>query len=123
MIKKYSPPQINLVLIRSKNIELAADFYRVLGVVLVKEKHGNGPEHYSSCENKVVFEIYPLANEQNSMGTRIGFMLDDLDGCIIDLKKMNAMVIQEPYDSEWGRRAVISDLDGHAVEPLERTGS
>jgi catechol-2,3-dioxygenase len=40
--------RINLIVIRVSDIDRSAAFYRALGLVLVKERHGTGPEHYSA---------------------------------------------------------------------------
>jgi predicted enzyme related to lactoylglutathione lyase len=31
-------------------------------------------------------------------------------------------VISAPKDSDWGRRAVVADPDGHRIELLEKNG-
>jgi uncharacterized glyoxalase superfamily protein PhnB len=64
-----------------------------------------------------VFEIYPIGSEQQpTTSTRIGFSVDDVDTVIRLLEEVGGKVISTPKDSEWGRRAVIKDLDGHSVE-------
>ena len=50
--------RLNLVAIRSANIDRAAEFYENLGLEFEKHRHGNGPEHYSCECHEVVFEIY-----------------------------------------------------------------
>lgn len=119
-----SPPQLNLVVIRSKDIDRAARFYLEMGLLMGKHRHGSGPEHYTSSVNGSVFEIYPLENElQSTVGVRIGFRIDAVDVYLPRLKKLGAEIINKPHDSEWGRRAVIKDPDGHIVELIhEKSG-
>jgi predicted enzyme related to lactoylglutathione lyase len=111
------PPHLNLVVLRSSDIDRAASFYRMMGLLFIRHAHGSGPEHYSSTVNGLVFELYPMtAKSTPTTGTRIGFRVDSVDGVVELLSKIGAEVVTPPADSEWGRRAVVKDLDGHIVE-------
>jgi catechol 2,3-dioxygenase-like lactoylglutathione lyase family enzyme len=112
-----APPQLNLVVLRSANLERAAEFYRQMGLLFTRRAHGSGPEHYTSTVNGIVFEIYPMSGKSvATIGTRIGFKIDSVDAIVPLLEKIGAVVLTVPSDSEWGRRAVVKDLDGHIVE-------
>jgi lactoylglutathione lyase len=112
-----APPFVNLVVLRSGDIDRAATFYSAMGLLFMKHSHGTGPEHYSSEVAGFVFEIYPIGPaQQPTTSTRIGFSVDDVDSVIHLLEEVGGKVISSPVDSEWGRRAVIRDLDGHTVE-------
>ncbi len=113
------PPLMNLLVLRSPDIDRAAKFYAEMGLLFTKHRHGTGPEHYSACVDGFVFEIYPLGNHPPTTGTRIGFSVDDVDSIVTMLVAMGAELISPPADSEWGRRAVVKDLDGHVVELLK----
>jgi lactoylglutathione lyase len=108
---------MNLVVLRSPDIHRAAKFYRELGLLFTLERHGNGPEHFTSSVNGFVFEIYPLKDGQTpTTSTRIGFMVDSVDQLVVLLQTIGAEIVSNPQDSEWGRRAIVRDLDGHMVE-------
>lgn len=95
-----------------------------MGLLFTRHSHGTGPEHYSSEVSGVVFEIYPLTSKsQSTVGTRIGFSVDSVDQVVSLLSQTGAEVVSPPADSEWGRRAVVKDLDGHIVELLARKGA
>jgi len=112
-----TPPIANLLVIRSRDIDRAVTFYQRLGMVFVRHSHGRGPEHYASDICGFVFEIYPQRNaDDTTTNTRLGFNVDDVDGLIDLLREIDATIVTEPSDSEWGRRAVVKDLDGHTVE-------
>ncbi|HEY3857937.1 MAG TPA: VOC family protein [Verrucomicrobiae bacterium] len=118
------PPQLNLVVLRSSNLEGAAEFYRQLGLLFTRHAHGAGPEHYTSMVNGFVFEIYPLtAKSVATTGTCIGFSIDSVDEIVPLLSKIGAEILTTPSDSEWGRRAVVKDFDGHIVELITPTAS
>lgn len=112
-----SPPRLNLVVLRSTDIHRAAEFYGAMGLLFTAHRHGSGPEHYASEVNGFVFEIYPIGPKSSSTtGIRIGFNVDDVDGVLAFLVEAGAEVVTSPAESEWGRRAVVKDLDGHLVE-------
>jgi len=111
------PPHLNLVVLRSSDIDRAAVFYREMGLLFTRQAHGSGPEHYSSEVSGLVFELYPLTPKSSpTTGTRIGFRVDSVDEVVTILSKIGAEVVTPPTDSPWGRRAVVKDLDGHFVE-------
>lgn len=112
--------ELNLVVLRSADIDRAAQFYQLLGLEFTKHRHGTGSEHYASELGAFVFEIYPRQKESDSStGTRIGFRVFSVDKAIVELEKAGARIVSLSKDSPWGRRAVIDDLDGHRVELSE----
>ena len=110
------PPRLNLVVLRSPDIDRAAILYSAMGLLFTKHSHGSGPSHYSSEVDGMVFEIYPATEKSRpTVGTRVGFAVDSVDQIVPLLVEVGASVLTPPCDSEWGRRAVIKDLDGHTV--------
>ena len=107
---------MNLTVLRSPDIDRASEFYLEMGLLFTKHRHGNGLEHYTSCVDGFVFEIYPLGKHPPTVGTRIGFSVDDVDSIVPMLVAVGAELISPVSESEWGRRAVVKDLDGHVVE-------
>jgi catechol 2,3-dioxygenase-like lactoylglutathione lyase family enzyme len=55
-------------------------------------------------------------------GVRIGFRVDSVDELVPLVSEAGAEVVSGPHDSEWGRRAVVRDLDGHVVELVTPPG-
>jgi hypothetical protein len=109
--------KINLITIRSSDIERAIRFYETLGLHFRKHAHGGGPEHYCSEDAGLVFEIYPLTRgTQPTVDTRLGFSVNSLDDAVLRLTAAGARVLAPPADSPWGRRAVLADFDGHRIE-------
>jgi lactoylglutathione lyase len=111
---------LNLVVLRVSDLERSVAFYRLLELEFVKHAHGSGPLHYASEVDGVVFELYPSSSEQPvCASTRIGFEVANIDEVAAKLGAAGAKVVSPPKDSEWGRRAVIADPDGHRVELAE----
>ena len=112
---------INLVVLRSPDIEKSAEFYILLGLQFTRHQHGTGPEHFAAELGGGVFELYPASPDgPSTLGTRIGFSVPSLDTTIAALSAYPSVVISPPKDSQWGRRAVISDPDGHRIELLQQ---
>lgn len=111
---------LTLVVLRSADIQRSAAFYTRLGLQFSQHRHGSGPEHFSAELRGMVFELYPLApNNQSTLGTRIGFRVPSVDMALAALSDYPDAVLSPPKDSEWGRRAVVVDPDGHRVELLQ----
>jgi lactoylglutathione lyase len=107
--------------LRFADIGRAAAFYTKLGLQFTLHRHGTGPEHFSAqLPGGAVFELYPLTPDgPSTAGTRIGFKVPSVDAAIAALSDYANAVVSRPKNSEWGRRAVVLDPDGHKVELLE----
>jgi lactoylglutathione lyase len=117
-------PTLNLVVLRCADIDRATAFYSKLGLNFTKHRHGNGPEHYSAELAGAVFELYPQsADGASSLGTRIGFSVSSVDEVIRALSAYPTAVVSQSKDSEWGRRAIVADPDGHRIELLQVSAS
>ncbi len=111
---------LNLVVLRSPDIVRAAAFYSRLGLQFSQHRHGRGPEHFAAELSGSVFELYPVApNGPSTLGTRVGFRVPSVDAALTALADYPSAVVTPPVDSEWGRRAVVADPDGHRVELLQ----
>ena len=121
MTKNNNAAGLCLLVIRSSDLERDAKFYAALGFEFSKHQHGSGPEHFAAESDGLVFEIYPLQNSKpQTTGVRIGFAVDSVDQTVEELVGLGAKVVSEPKDSQWGRRAVLDDLEGHRIEIVAR---
>ncbi len=115
-----NPISLNLVVLRSTDLERAQSFYECLGLQFTRHRHGSGPEHLSAELGGCVFELYPQATGgASTLGTRIGFSVPSLETVIAALSDSSAALISPPQDSPWGRRAVVADPDGHRIELVQ----
>lgn len=114
--------ELNLLVIRTKNPRLLAEFYEKIGLQFEYHQHGNGPFHYATALGKTVFEIYPFTKSQQEADKtlRLGFTVKNLDELIAKLKQENINILTEPAHSEWGYFAVIADPDGRKIELTEK---
>lgn len=117
-------PALNLVVLRVADIEASAAFYGRLGLQFIRHAHGTGPQHYASDAGGVTFELYPRSPAQPACtSTRIGFSVQDVDAVVAVLcDVLGARILAPVADSQWGRRAVVIDPDGHHVELVTPVG-
>ncbi len=114
------PAKLNLVVIHVANLQESASFYSSLGLSLVRERHGTGPEHYSADLGGTVLELYPRRSEsEGTAQTRLGFSVNGLDGILAACLSSGGRLVAAAKDSPWGRRAVLQDPDGHKIELIE----
>jgi lactoylglutathione lyase len=111
----------NLVVLRSRDLEWAHSFYGALGLEFVRHSHGSGPVHLTCESGGHVFKNYPLTDEAiPTTSTRVGFSVPSVDAVYDKLIASGGRSVSRPKPSEWGRRAVVADPDGHRVEISER---
>ena len=111
---------LNLVVIRSRDVERAVRFYTQLGLRFLKQQHDGGPEHYSTKIGNTVFEIYPLNRQgASSPGVRLGFVVNSLSDVLKEMKDDGVNVISQPGKREWGYSCLVEDFDGHRIELTE----
>ena len=102
--------KISLLVIRCKDIEVSKSFYETLGLSFIKEKHGNGPTHYSCEHEGCVFELYPNRGEAPKDNNRLGFVVSDLAQVI------DKLATTDTYEFNGSTVHVITDPDGRKVE-------
>jgi lactoylglutathione lyase len=64
-----------------------------------------------------VFELHPLGDDAAATSaTRVGFAVPSVDAAYAAVLMAGGTSVSPPNDSPWGRRAVVTDPDGHRVE-------
>ena len=112
--------RLNLLVLRSQDIDRLSKFYTLLGMNFERHRHGAGPEHYSSEDAGIVLEIYPTKHDdRGSSPLRFGFSVDGIDALHAELLDAGASEVVPPSDSEWERRSVVDDPDGHRLELVQ----
>ena len=112
-------PQGSYVVIRVADVERSAQFYRSLGLELTREKHGEGPVHFSfQLSPEVVCELYPLKNgvEPSTPQVRLGFRVDDLESLRANLVSAGSSIVAGATDDSF----IVLDPSGNQVEISRR---
>ena len=112
---------LSLLVLRAADLDVTLGFYKALGFDFIREQHGTGLVHYASNLGEFVIEIYPgkpgtAPDRRHAGATMLGFTVDNLDQIVEALRTSGTLILTAPQDSEWGRRAVVQDPDGRAVE-------
>jgi predicted enzyme related to lactoylglutathione lyase len=112
---------LSLIVLRCANLEASLAFFAVLGLDFSAEQHGKGPVHYSCRLGDAVLELYPgkpgsTPGRTEAGASMHGFRVESLDVVLANLQKLGAAIVHPPTDSPWGRRAVVLDPDGRAIE-------
>jgi predicted enzyme related to lactoylglutathione lyase len=113
---------LNLIVIRSADLDRAAHFYSALGIRVDRERHGSGPEHLVGIAGSVTFEVYPVADAMSTIGVRLGFRVQSMADAVAAACEGGGSIVSPPRASAWGLRAVVTDPDGHRVELSEGDG-
>jgi len=114
--------KLNLIVIRTQQLEQQAKFYEKLGIKFQYHKHGNSPYHYSADLDGTIFEIYPTKNEKSvDRSTRLGFQVKNLNKLIENLEiDKSESIIKHPEQTTWGYSALVKDLDGRKIELIQQ---
>jgi len=114
--------RLNLVVLRALDPAIVTPIYEALGCKFETEQHGNGPRHFSSTVGGLVLEIYPRApDEEGTTAVRLGFVVDDLDRVLNAAVAAGGRIVSHAKQTQWGRRAVLIDTEGHKLELSEAT--
>ena len=105
-------------------MEAMLAFYQTLGVSFTQEQHGAGPVHHSCDLGGTVLEINPgsegrAPDRQAGGATMLGFRVTSVDTVLAALAPSGTPIVTPPKDLQSGRRAVVTDPDGRAVEILQ----
>ncbi len=108
---------IKLLVIRTSDPQKLSAFYSLLGFTFDYHKHGKSPYHYSATIDKLVLEIYPLAETQTEPDRhlRLGFEVNDFDETIKALQDNN-VEFTKPTTTDFGLITIVSDPDGRKIE-------
>ncbi len=98
-----------------EDMEKTKDFLSKLGLSFVKEKHENGPVHFSTKLNNTVFEIYPSNENKRPTKARLGLELPPLNEVQQAFVRENSSkdILQLANGKKF---AVIVDPNGNNIE-------
>lgn len=113
--------RISSLVLYAVDVTATAEFYRQLGV----EFHPAGPGRLVADVGGCRFAISPASSgdtaRQGGAGTVMpGIDVDSVDTAIGRVIAAGGMILRAAETLDWGRRAVLSDPDGRAVEIVER---
>ena len=115
--------KLNLIVLRADDVPALVRFYTALGMQFEAHQHGKGAPHWAwEAADGTVFEIYPKRNAADStQSVRLGFAVPNIEQTLAGLNGHSYTVISAPKLSQWGKRAVVDDPEGHRIELIERS--
>ena len=112
--------QLNLLVLRCRDIETSRAFYERLGLTFAAHAHGAGPRHYAAETPGFVLELYPAPSPEYADQTGLGFAVPDLRA-LHDRLTVAGLAPGAIKDNPWGLTFVLRDPDGRRVE-LQQSG-
>lgn len=106
---------LNLLVLRSADMERARDFYACFDLAFERHRHGSGPAHYAADGGQGVLEIYPVKKGEKADNAGLGFVVADLDATSARLCEAGFQP-GEIGTHPWGASFVVRDGDGRRVE-------
>lgn len=113
---------LDLIVLRSSDLDAARAFYEAVGVRFTAERHGTGPDHLAATlAGGLVLELYPATTEGlvtlgGTGDIRLGFVVDDVAATVRAVREAGGKVIIEPTTKHGRHRAVLADPDGRRIE-------
>jgi len=127
--------EVGALILFTDRLEAMKAFYAALGVPLERERHGDGPVHWTAALGPVHFAVFEArdgdaagaaagargAPRPRAGGTTMpGFAVPSLERAFAAVTALGARVVQEPREAPWGPRALVLDPDGRLVEVFAR---
>ena len=117
------PPQLNYLVLKSSSLSRSEDFFFTMGMCFGKD-HSSNSESYFYCCNHITIELQSLApGDSSTSGLTFGLLIDAIDEYLPELVEKGATIITAPHDTDIGRKATISDPDGHIINLLCQNGT
>ncbi len=113
--------KVGAVIWTSECVDEMLDFYRALGIPLETDTHEEegGPTHFEADVAGVHFALFPSKAQSATAttgATMVGLEVDNLDEIVRALESRGVRFKTTLQETPWGRRVVVFDPDGRAVE-------
>jgi len=112
--------RISALTLYTLDVVTTADFYRMLGIPLAPADGGRMVGEVDGGR----IAIAPAGTGDVALAAAagtdmIGFEVESVDEAVERAATNGAVVLRAPQAVSWGRRAILSDPDGRAVELVE----
>ena len=103
---------LTLIVLYTQQMQVVCAFYEILGLEFTSEKHGTGPEHFSTnLKNGVVLEIYP----GTPTNVRLGIEVESLSHTLRELR-LTGLQVKETLQQRERQVAIVEDPDKRKIE-------
>jgi lactoylglutathione lyase len=111
--------KIGAVVLLVANMKRSITFYKSTLGLPIKRQSRNWTEFFS---NGTVLALHPAKNKdklKSGSAMLIGFMVNDLDYSVKQLKKKKVKFFKQPKNEPFGKHTIILDPDGHLISIAE----
>lgn len=113
---------VSSLMLYALDVTATSEFYRIIGIDLTLAPSGRVIGDVSGCRVAIVPAPSGDAAMTGAGGTTMpGFEVPSVDAVVGAVIAGGGRVLRQAETLDWGRRAVLSDPDGRAVEVVERT--
>lgn len=119
-----SVTKVGAIIWTTARVQELIEFYRVIGIPLDKDTHDE-PDHTPHFEGDIagthfaIFEKKDADTTLQAHGTMIGLAVENLKDVFAKLSTMGVKIKTPMENTPWGKRFVVFDPDGRAVEIFE----
>ncbi len=116
--------KITSITLNTPHLQDMLGFYRIIGLQFTASKVDKGGEVHRATHDGMEFSLYSVTTKHHSLvpSLQLGFEITNIEQILKNLLAVPGVTgILDPLDLPEGKRAMVSDPDGHVVELLERT--
>lgn len=113
---------VTSITINTAKIKALVQFYRALGLPLESKQVTLGSEIYRAQLGSIEFCLFGVGHKEKSLTPplQLSFKVKDLLTTVNKVSELaNVTVMMEPTEMPDGKKAIILDPEGHAVELLQ----
>ncbi|MGZ3769516.1 MAG: VOC family protein [Bdellovibrio sp.] len=114
---------ITSITINTPHLDHMLGFYQIIGFQFTASKVDKGSVVYRCSRNGLEFSLYSIKESPKSPvpSLQLGFKINNIEKMVADLVKIpGAMTILDPTEMPDGKKAIVLDPDGHAIELCEK---
>jgi lactoylglutathione lyase len=111
--------RISAVVLLVSNVKRSINFYKNILGLPVKKQSKNWTEFFN---DGTVLALHPAKKKdklKSGSSMLIGFMVNDLDFSVKQLKKKKVKFFKQPKNEPFGKHTIILDPDGHLISIAE----
>lgn len=107
--------KISAVVLLVSNVKRSVNFYKNILGLPVKRRSKDWTEFFN---NGTVLALHPAKKKEklkSGSSMLIGFMVNDLDFSVKQLKRKRVKFFKQPKNEPFGKHTIILDPDGHLI--------
>jgi lactoylglutathione lyase len=111
--------KVGAIILLTTNMKKSIKFYKDTLGLPIKTKSADWTEFFS---DGTVLALHPAKKKYKlraGPNMLIGFMVNDLDDLIKQLKKKKVKFFKKPKEEPFGKHAIILDPDGHLISIVQ----